>query len=375
MRSSNNSTAAGDIFRRDTLVPLRKSGQGNPSNKFFDLPPVFFQNNRLSILDQTQLPQKIVYQNLKNYRAVIKAIKTLQVRGAPLIGVTAAFGLALEAQKYARSNTKSLRQHLQKVAEKLRQARPTAVNLTWAIKRCQKRIETTPDDQLSEAVLDEAQKIYQEEERNSLTIGKIGAKLLKRNSCLLTICNTGKLAAPGLGTALSVIYTAQQQGKNPLVYVCETRPLLQGARLTIFELQQAGISTILITDAMASTIAASVDLFLVGADRIAANGDTANKIGTLTLAIIASYYQKPFYVVAPCSTFDLTKPNGAAIPIELRNEQEVITIQGKRIAPKNTCAYNPAFDITPNQLITAFITERGIIHPPFRQNIKKAILR
>lgn len=334
-----------------------------------ELRPIVFRHNQLQILDQTQLPHRICYRNLKNYQAVAKAIKTLQVRGAPLIGVTAAFGLALEAIR--QKSRKDLKTHLTKVARILKQTRPTAVNLAWAIDRCTHRIIKTPRTKVPQILINEAKKIYQEEERSSWAIGRFGAKLVKKNCQIVTICNTGKLAAPGLGTALAVIYIAANQGKNPQVYICETRPLLQGARLTALELKQAGIPNVLITDNMIGTVANQIDLFLVGADRIAANGDTANKIGTLTLAIIAHYFQKPFYVVAPLSTFDLTRPNGKAIPIELRTEKEVTTIQGKPIAPKGTKVYNPAFDITPSKLITGFVTDKGIVYPPYAENIAR----
>jgi len=338
----------------------------NCKRKTDRLKPVVFQHNRLKILDQTKLPHRICYRNLENYQAVVKAIKTLQVRGAPLIGVTAGFGLAVEAIR--QKSRKNLKAYLTKVAEILKQTRPTAVNLAWAIDRCLSTI-WVKQAKIPEVIINEAKKIYEEEEKASWAIGEIGANLVKKNSKIMTICNAGKLAAPGLGTALAIIYIAQSQGKNPQVYVCETRPLFQGARLTAFELNQAGIPTILITDNMIGTVAEEIDLFLVGADRIAANGDTANKIGTLTLAIVAKYFQKPFYVAAPFSTFDLTKPNGKAIPIELRDEKEVTTIQGRLIAPAGVKAYNPAFDITPGELITGFITEKGIIYPPFAKNI------
>ncbi len=344
---------------------------GNPSYNLFNLKPVIFNNHRLKILDQTKLPNQVVYRRLRDYRAVAEAIKTLQVRGAPLIGITAAFGLALEANKKKRN----LKKHLIRVAEVLKQSRPTAVNLAWALDRCLARIKNVPEPILAESVTDEAEKIYQEETMRSLALGEIGARLVKKNSNIITICNTGKLAAPGLGTALAVIYTAFFQKKNPAVYVCETRPLLQGARLTMFELVQAGIPATLITDNMVGAVVQEkqIDMFLVGADRIAGNGDTANKIGTLTLAIIAHYYQKPFYVVAPVSSFDLTKPNGAEIPIELRDKIEVTQIMGKPVAPQKAKVYNPAFDITPNELITAFITDKGIVYPPFHKNICKIL--
>jgi methylthioribose-1-phosphate isomerase len=346
--------------------------EGDVLSPSLNFQPVNFHNNRLIILDQTQLPQRVRYLKLKNYRAVVKAIKTLKVRGAPLIGVTAAFGMALAAYNYPKSG-KQMLSHLRQVGKFLKQARPTAVNLAWAVDRCLKKGESVPPDKIKKSVIAEAKKIYQEEEARSFAIGKFGAKLLKKNGRIITICNTGKLAAPGLGTALAVIYTAFAQKKNPIVYVSETRPLLQGARLTAFELAQAGVPAVLITDNMIGTLASKVDIFLVGADRIAANGDTANKIGTFTQAIIAHYFRIPFFVVAPVSTFDLTKPDGKAIPIEIRHADEVTTVQHCRIAPKDIMVYNPAFDITPHNLITGFITDKGIIYPPFQKSIKKVL--
>ena len=344
--------------------------EGDFKSPSSNIQPCRFDGNRLVILDQTQLPVRLSYRNLKNYKAVAKAIKTLQVRGAPLIGVIAACGLALEAKK--RVAKKNFRSYLTQVAKVLKKTRPTAVNLFWAIERIEKIIEQPlPNQKLSKLLMLEAQKIWDEEKKRSLAMGKVGAKLVKKNAHILTICNSGKLAAPGLGTALSVIYTAAINKKNPLVYVCETRPLLQGARLTAFELTRAGIAFVLITDSMVGTIASRIDLVLVGADRIAANGDVANKIGTLTLAITANHYQLPFYVVAPISTFDLTKPNGNAITIEMRGSDEISKIGGQRIAPKGVRVYNPAFDITPAKMITGIITDKGIIYPPYQKSIAK----
>jgi methylthioribose-1-phosphate isomerase len=351
----------------------KKNGEGDWKSPSHYLQAIEFRDNQLKIIDQTQLPGRICCRTLKNYHEVANAIKTLQIRGAPLIGVAAAFGLALEAKNCVKQPADCLRK-LTKVAKILKQTRPTAVNLSWAIERIERIIRLNlPPEQMSQAVITEAQKIYQEEVERSFAMGRIGTKLIKKNSCILTICNAGKLAAPGLGTALSVVYTAATMKKNPLVYVCETRPLLQGARLTAFELIQAGINTVLITDNMVGSVASQVDLILVGADRIAANGDTANKIGTLTLAITARHFKIPFYVVAPVSTFDLTKPNGKAIPIEIRDSNEVTTIRSQRIAPKGVMVYNPAFDITPGKLITGIITDKGIVYPPYHKSIQSLL--
>ncbi len=328
-----------------------------------------FSGGNLLVLDQTLLPNKVRYLQLKNYREVIEAIKQLRIRGAPLIGVAGAYGLALESKRIS----SNIRTHLKKVSYEIKDARPTAVNLSWAIERLVKIVSNPEisDSKLSSKLISEAKRIDFEERTHSHMIGKIGAKLIKNNATILTICNTGWLATPGIGTALGVIYTAYQQGKKIKVYVPETRPLLQGARLTAFELTQAKIPYTLITDSTVASIMKKTDIVLVGADRIARNGDTANKIGTLSLAIIADYYKVPFYVVAPLSSFDLTKRTGTEIPIEERNKNEIIYIHKQLIAPKTANIYNPAFDITPNKLITGIITNKGIILPPFIKNINK----
>jgi methylthioribose-1-phosphate isomerase len=327
---------------------------------------VRFIKNRLVIIDQTALPEKIIYRRLNNYRQVALAIKKLAVRGAPLIGVAAAYGLAIESLRRNISRKQLLRS-----AKQLKSARPTAVNLTWAINR-RARIINNPeiaDNKLTAALISEAKRIDQQEHDHSHRIGEIGARLVKNNMTIMTICNTGWLAAPGIGTALGVIYTAHKQGKKINVLVLETRPLLQGARLTAFELDQAKIPYTLITDNMMASMMNKVDIVFAGADRIARNGDTANKIGTLTLAITANYYEKPFYVVAPSSTFDLTLTSGKEITIEQRDKKEVIYFHRQMTAPKNARASNPAFDVTPHKLITGIITEKGILKPPFKKTI------
>ena len=330
---------------------------------------VRYSGNYLLILDQTLLPNQIRYLRLYNYHEIIEAIKKLRIRGAPLIGIVAAYGLALESKR----KSPDIRTYLLKVASEIKAARPTAVNLSWAIERLVKIINNPAisDPKLSSALISEAQVIDKEECSHSHKIGQFGAKLIKNNYTILTICNTGWLATPGIGTALAVVYNAFQQSKKIKVYVPETRPLLQGARLTAFELSLAKIPYILITDSMISSVMRNIDIVLVGADRIAGNGDTANKIGTLTLAIIAKYYNVPFYVVAPLSSFDMTKRTGKEIIIEERNKNEIIYIHNQQIAPKTANVYNPAFDITPHKLISGIITNKGIIKPPFRTNIRR----
>jgi methylthioribose-1-phosphate isomerase len=335
------------------------------------LPAIQFSGRSITILDQTKLPDKIQYIRAKYYQDVINAIKQLAVRGAPLIGVTGAYGLALA------STTRALnpKAHLRKVALEIRKARPTAVNLSWAIDRMLKIINNPDinDKDLRDILINEAMKIDKEEQENSYKIGRAGAQLIKDNMTIMTICNTGWLAAPGIGTALGVIYTACKQHKNIKVYVLETRPLLQGSRLTAFELTQSKIPYTLITDNMMASVMSRVNIVLVGADRIVRNGDTANKIGTLTLAITAKYFGVPFYVVAPSSSFDTTKPTGKDIVIEERNPAEVRYIKNRLITLQHAHVYNPAFDITPQRLITGIITEQGILKPPFIKSIKKMI--
>ncbi|MCX7785571.1 MAG: S-methyl-5-thioribose-1-phosphate isomerase [candidate division WOR-3 bacterium] len=330
-----------------------------------------FESNHLIILDQTQLPQKVCYLRLRNYIEVISAIKSLKIRGAPLIGVAGAYALAMEANRKVTHSRNDLR----KIAERIKLARPTAVNLSWAINRLLQIIDNPQidDKNLSSLLISEAVKIHLREQLNSYQMSAIGANLIKHDDTIMTICNTGWLATPGIGTALGAIFIAHQQKKNIKVYVLETRPLLQGARLTTFELLSAQIPCVLITDNMMASVMEKVDLVLVGADRIAKNGDTANKIGTLTLAITAHYYQVPFYVVAPSSSFDLTKFCGKEIPVELRNPKEVIDCAEHQVAPSKVNVYNPAFDITPHNLITGFVTEKGIIRPPYIRNIVRQL--
>ncbi|MBS4015410.1 MAG: S-methyl-5-thioribose-1-phosphate isomerase [Candidatus Latescibacteria bacterium] len=328
-----------------------------------------FCNRRLIIIDQTRLPDKVYYLRLSNYQQIISAIKHLKIRGAPLIGVAAAYGLALESTR----KKPNLRVYLASVANRLKIARPTAVNLQWAVNQMLEIINnrTLSENELKKLLLSQAQTIDKTEQNNSYLIGANGAQLVKKNSTIITICNTGWLAAPGIGTALGIIYTAHNQGKKINVFVLETRPLLQGARLTAYELSQAKIPYTLITDNMVGSVMNKIDMVLVGTDRIVRNGDTANKIGTLTLAITARYYHVPFYVAAPSSSFDLTKKTGQDIIIEQRNGHEVRYIRNQLISPKKSPVYNPAFDVTPHKLITAIITEKGILKPPYPKAISK----
>jgi methylthioribose-1-phosphate isomerase len=300
------------------------------------------------------------------------------VRGAPLIGVAAAFGLAQEAWRTRTARTgagdrSASRRRLLNAADALRRARPTAVNLAWAIERMTRilRDSSIAEAQLPGALEHEARTIQREEEARSVRMGRFGAGLIHDGYRVLTICNSGMLAAPGLGTALAAVYTASRQGKRLLVYVPETRPLLQGARLTAFELARARITCVVLADSMIATIMPEVDIVLVGADRIAANGDTANKIGTYQMALLARQFRKPFYPVAPVSTFDFRARSGQEIPIEQRSPKELMFCGTRRIAPAGVRFHNPAFDVTPAKLMTGIITDQGILKPPFRSAIAR----
>jgi methylthioribose-1-phosphate isomerase len=339
-----------------------------------------FKNSKLFFLDQTKLPQKEVWKECKNIRDGFLAIKELQVRGAPLIGVFAAYCVAVYAKNLNLGKERFLGE-LKKSITELKSCRPTAVNLRWALEELEKIIFKNSGESINvirKALLDKAQKIYKQDIELCEKMANFGVKLIKSGDSLLTHCNAGFLATAGEGTALSLIYKAQKIYKNIKVYADETRPLLQGARLTAWELTKRKINCTLICDNMAAYLMqkGKIDKIFVGADRISANGDVANKIGTYSVAVCANYHKVPFYVVAPFSTFDLSLPNGGLIPIEERPSCEVKTVLGKiDIAPKNVKVFNPAFDVTPNSLITAIVSDRGIIYPPFKQNISKLFKR
>ncbi len=319
------------------------------------------RKNEIVILDQKRLPEKETYLRLRTVQQVYNAIRDMNLRGAPLIGVAAGYGVVLAA-RLLKDPAKII-----EAADYIGSARPTAVNLGWAITRMKKKLDKQPG--LYNRLLKEARKIEQEDKTACLRIGKYGARLIKNNAKIMVHCNAGALATSGIGTALGVIYSAHRQGKKFVVYSCETRPLLQGARLTSWELTKNGIETCTICDNMAATFMPETDLVLVGADRIATNGDTANKIGTRGLAIIARYYKVPFYVAAPVSTFDFHIKTGKEIPIETRDENEIRKFNQKCIVAKRAKIYNPAFDVTPARLINGIITEKGIIKPPYKRHI------
>jgi methylthioribose-1-phosphate isomerase len=324
---------------------------------------------KVRLLDQTRLPDQVRFLECADYQSVARAIRNLNVRGAPAIGITAAMGLALGAKSIRATNAVDFRRQFQKICDVMAATRPTAVNLFWAIERMKKVVADHFRDSLSslqDRLIQEAIQILEEDIETNRTIGEFGADLIKTDTTVLTHCNAGALATGGHGTALGVIRTATQQGKRLNVMVDETRPILQGARLTAWELNQDKIPVTLITDNMAGAFMKKkqIDLCIVGADRIAANGDTANKIGTYSLAVLARHHHIPFYVAAPTSTIDLDLATGGDIPIEERDPEEVTHILGQtRIAPKGIQVSNPAFDVTPARLITAIITEKGTFRP------------
>lgn len=338
--------------------------------------PIGWEDGKLVLVDQTQLPHRREYIFCTTYREVGEAIKGMKIRGAPAIGVAAAFGFLLGAREYVDLPQKLFHKRLDEVAATLAATRPTAVNLFWALERMRKVVaEYVGEDPyiISQELEKAALKLAAADRENNRLIGKFGLQLVCPNACILTHCNAGALATAGYGTALGVIRAAQKVGKLQRVYVDETRPLLQGARLTAYELVEEGIPTTLITDNAAGYILQQgmVDLIIVGADRIAANGDVANKIGTYSLAVLAQANQVPFYVAAPASTFDFQLTTGAQIPIEEREPQEVTHFAGQSIAPPGVKVLNPAFDVTPAKYITSIITEMGLIKPPFRAGIEE----
>jgi methylthioribose-1-phosphate isomerase len=336
--------------------------------------PVEWVEGKVRLIDQTKLPHREVFLELGRYQEVVAAIKGMKVRGAPAIGIAAAYGLALGAQSIRAAGKETFLRRFRAMAQAFATTRPTAVNLFWAIERM-RRVAASGDDpaRIKEALIAEAKRIDAENEAANRTLGRLGAELIEDGSTILTHCNTGPLATGGYGTALGVIRAAHEQGKRVRVYATETRPLLQGARLTTWELMRLGIPVTLISDTMCGYFMArcQINYAIVGADRIAANGDTANKIGTYPIAVLAMEHGVPFYVAAPTSTLDLSIPSGKEIPIEERRPEEVTHIRGVPIAPPGVAAANPAFDITPHYFISAIITEKGILYEPYEARLKK----
>ena len=335
---------------------------------------ISWKNNSVILIDQKVLPVTERYVTCRSYREIISAIKDLTVRGAPAIGVAAAMGAALGALRVPSLPPVKFRRKFIAICAEIARARPTARNLFWALERMKKRLDQaieTGQNNLVKELVDEAKRIYAEDIEANRQMGKYGRALLISGDNILTHCNAGALATAGYGTALGVIRAAHEQGKKLHVYVDETRPVLQGARLTAWELKKEKIPFTLITDNMAGFLMSKgkIDKIIVGADRIAANGDTANKIGTYSLAVLAQAHRILFYVAAPLSTIDVSLKTGAAIPIEERKSEEVTCLRGVRSAPKGIKVYNPAFDITPAEYITAIITEKGIIRKPYRASM------
>lgn len=329
----------------------------------------------LVLIDQTLLPVEFREIECRTIETTWEAIKLLRVRGAPAIGIAAAYGVCLGVQSVIDSTRVAFMQRLREVCDYLASSRPTAVNLFWALERMRRTAQLLPESQLApqiaERLLVEARAIEAEDREMCREIGRYGEQLLADNSGVLTHCNAGGLATADYGTALAVIFSAHEAGKHLRVFADETRPLLQGARLTAWELVNRGIDATLICDSMAAQVMREgrIQAVVVGADRIAANGDTANKIGTYGVAVLARHHRIPFYVAAPSSTFDFAIDSGAEIPIEHRNPLEITHGFGKQTAPEGVGVYNPAFDVTPAELIAAFVTERGVLRPPYRETL------
>lgn len=342
------------------------------------VPTVEWKDGAVRLLDQSKLPAVVEFLDCRDYQVVADAIRTLKVRGAPAIGVTAAMGVALGAQAVHTTDYSSFAQAVIKICDELAATRPTAVNLFWALERMKQKLASLRDQPVAaikRLLVDESQAILEEDINLCKRMGRHGAELIQDGQTVLTHCNAGSLATAGYGTALGVIRAAHDQGKKIKVIADETRPVLQGARLTAWELMQDHIPVTLITDNMAGSLMrqGKIQLCVVGADRIAANGDVANKIGTYSVAVLAKAHNIPFYVAAPYSTIDLKTKSGDEIPIEQRNPLEVTSIHGSHpVAPTDVTVYNPAFDVTPAELITGIITERGVFKP---QEIAKQFLR
>jgi methylthioribose-1-phosphate isomerase len=321
------------------------------------------------MIDQTFLPEELRHIECRDVRTVAEAIKMLRVRGAPAIGVAAAYGVVIAAQEAIDRETEP-GPHIETAIEELAATRPTAVNLFWALDRMRKVLDRIHDDSaqnVRDTLLTEADLIFEEDKRTCRQIGRNGAALLAAESTVMTHCNAGGLATADYGTALAVVYAAVEDGKQVAVFADETRPLLQGSRLTAWELQQSGVDVTVICDSMAASVLRDkpISCVIVGSDRIAANGDVANKIGTYGLAIVAREHDVPFYVAAPLSTIDMSLAEGALIPIEERDPGEITHGMGRMTAPDNVGIYNPAFDVTPSRLVTAIITEKGVAQAPY----------
>lgn len=343
------------------------------------LPTIDWQGDVIVMVDQRKLPSQEIYIRCRSAQDVAKAIRTMVIRGAPAIGVAAAMGIALGMQRSTAKGTRQFAVEFQKLCDMMASTRPTAVNLFWAIERMKRTFAEGAQagespEELCRRLEREARAIHDEDVANCRLMGGFGAAVVPDGSRVLTHCNAGALATAGYGSALGVIRAAVEQGKKIAVFADETRPFLQGARLTAWELVRDGINTTVITESMAGPLmrAGEIDLVVVGADRIAANGDTANKIGTYTVAVLAHEHKIPFYVAAPLSTIDLSTPDGDHIPIEERDQREITHIGSSRLTPEGAKIRNPAFDVTPHRYIAGIITERGIFRPPYGESLREA---
>lgn len=334
-----------------------------------------WENRELLLLDQTRLPKVVVYVACKTLKEVYEAIQTMIVRGAPAIGVAAGYGMVLASNAYEGPGGASFFQYLQKEGEYLKTSRPTAVNLMWAVDRIIEKaqgVKEAPLETAKKEIEAEAVLIHQEDQQTNRSIGENLLSLLKDGDTVLTHCNAGSLATSEYGTALSVFYMAQEKGMDIKAYADETRPRLQGANLTAFELMEHGVDVTLICDNMAAVVMSQgkINAVIVGCDRVAANGDTANKIGTFGVSVLAKQFHIPVYIAAPTTTIDMDCPTGEEIPIEERSREEVLCINGDYIAPEGVKTYNLAFDVTPAEYITAIVTEKGVVYPSFWDNLK-----
>ena len=367
---------AGSGFCKDEPRKLKHAPQRKSYNSMNVAQPIEWTGKGVVMLDQRRLPGEVIHHTYTDYREVAAAIKDMVIRGAPAIGVAAAMGVALGVERSSARTLEDLREEFPRICRTIAQTRPTAVDLFWAIERMTRRFEqfsaaSTPLDALRRAMVEEARAIHAEKRATDEAIGRFGANLMPAAGQVMTQCNAGALATAGIGTALGVIRVAIEEGHKLSVLVPETRPYLQGARLTAWELHEGGVPLTLITDNMVGHFMkqGKVDAVVVGADRIAANGDTANKIGTYQIAVLAREHGVPFYVAAPVSTFDLTISSGEKIPIEERSAEEVTHIRGVRIAP-DVAAAHPAFDVTPARLISAIVCERGVARDPYSKSLR-----
>lgn len=344
------------------------------------LPTIDLQDDAIVMVDQRKLPGQEIYVRCRTAPEVAKAIRTMVIRGAPAIGVAAAYGIALGMRRSSAKGTRQFAVEFQKICDLMAGTRPTAVNLFWAIDRMKKAFARAAQaggspEEIAALLEKEARQIHDEDVASCRAMGRHGAAMVPDGARVLTHCNAGALATAGYGSALGVIRAAVEQGKKIAVFADETRPFLQGARLTAWELVREGINTTVITESMAGPLmrAGEIDLVVVGADRIAANGDTANKIGTYTVAVLAHEHHVPFFVAAPLSTIDLSTPDGDRIPIEERDQREVSHLGHSRLTPVGAKIRNPAFDVTPHRYIAGIITERGILKPPYAESLKNAV--